>query len=64
MSSKSRYAGDEAADWFSTYLSSPGCKVYQICEPRYCAEDTKWGNRALPMDKVKTIIKISIMFTE
>ena len=52
ISSKSRYVGDEAATWFSTLLNSPGCRMYQIYEPRYSMQDTKWGDIALPGDKV------------
>ena len=52
ISSKSRYVGDEAAAWFSTFLNHPGCRMYQIYEPRYSMQDTKWGDVALPGDKV------------
>ena len=52
ISSKSRYAGDEAAAWFSTLLNKPGCKMYQIYEPRDSTKDTKWGDLASPGDKV------------
>ena len=55
ISSKSRYVGDEAAAWFSALLNSPGCRMYQIYEPRYSMQDTKWGDVALPGDKVCTI---------
>ena len=52
ISSISQYTGDEAAAWFSTLLDTPGCKMYQICEPRKSTEDTKWGDIALPGDQV------------
>ena len=52
ISSISQYAGDEAAAWFSTLLNVPGCKMYQIHEPRYGSEEEKWGDIALPGDKV------------
>ena len=52
ISSKSQYAGDEAAVWFSTLLDKPGCKLYQIHEFRDSTEDTKWGNLARTGDKV------------
>lgn len=55
ISSKSRYVGDEAAAWFSTLLNNPGCRMYQIYEPRYSMQDTKWGDIALPGDKVQHI---------
>ncbi|CAH3150256.1 unnamed protein product [Porites lobata] len=51
ISSISQYAGDEAAAWFSTLLNVPGCKMYQIHEPRYGSEEEKWGDIALPGDK-------------
>lgn len=51
-SSRSQYAGDEAAAWFSTLLDKPGCKLYQLNEPRDCMQDTKWGDLAQPGDKV------------
>lgn len=52
ISSKSCYVGDEASLWFSTLLNKPGCKMYQIHEPRDSTKDTKWGNLASPGDKV------------
>ena len=52
ISSRSQYAGDEAAAWFSTLLDKPGCKLYQLNEPRDCTQDTKWGDLAQPGDKV------------
>ena len=52
ISSRSQYAGDEAAAWFSTLLDKPGCKLYQLNEPRYSTQDTKWGDLAQPGDKV------------
>ncbi len=52
ISSRSQYAGDEAAVWFSTLLDKPGCKLYQIHELRESAQDTKWGNVARSGDKV------------
>ena len=52
ISSISQYAGDEASAWFSTLLNVPGCKMYQIHEPRYGSEDKRWGEYALPGDKV------------
>ena len=55
ISSISQYAGDEAAAWFSTLLNVPGCKMYQIHEPRYSSEDKIWGEFALPGDKVRTL---------
>ncbi|KAL9953905.1 hypothetical protein ACROYT_G041378 [Oculina patagonica] len=51
ISSRSQYAGDEAAVWFSTLLDKPGCKLYQIHELRDSTQDTKWGNLASPGDK-------------
>ena len=55
ISSISQYAGDEGAAWFSTLLNVPGCKMYQIHEPRYGHEDTKWGDCSLLGDKVTTV---------
>ncbi len=48
-----RYVGDEAAEWFSKYLDKPGCKMYQLSKPRIIREDEKWGDVALPDDKVR-----------
>ena len=56
ISSISQYAGDEAAAWFSTLLNVPGCKMYQIHEPRYSNEEEKWGDIALPGDKVTFLL--------
>ena len=61
ISSKSRYAGDEAAAWFSTLLNKPGCKMYQIYEQRDSTKDTKWGNLASPGDKVHNFLLIVIL---
>ena len=47
-----RYVGDEAAEWISTYLDKPGCKIYQLTKPRIIQEDEKWGNVAQPGDQV------------
>ena len=52
ISSRSQYAGDEAAAWFSTLLDKPGCKLYQLNEPRHSTQDTKWGDLAQPGDRV------------
>ena len=52
ISSRSQYVGDEAAAWFSTLLDKPGCKLYQLNEPRDSMQDTKWGDLAQPGDKV------------
>lgn len=52
ISSRSQYAGDEAAAWFSTFLDKTGCKLYQIHELRDSTQDTKWGNLARPGDRV------------
>jgi len=51
ISSRSQFVGDEAAIWFSTLLNSPGCKMYQIYEPRYATKDAKWPDLALPGDR-------------
>jgi len=52
MYGEGRYIGDEAAQWFSNYLSKPGCKMYQLSQPRVICEDEKWGDVGLPEDKV------------
>lgn len=52
ISSRSQYAGDEAATWFSTLLDKPKCKLYQLHEPRDSTQDTKWGDLAQPGDRV------------
>ena len=49
-----RYVGDDAAEWFSNYLKKPGYKMYQLSKPRVICEDKKWGDIALPDDKVIT----------
>ena len=46
------YVGDEAAEWFSNYLKKPGCKLYKLSRPKLICEDDKWGDVALPDDKV------------
>ncbi|CAH3140548.1 unnamed protein product [Pocillopora meandrina] len=46
-----QYVGDEAAEWFSSYLKRPGCKLYKLSQPKLICEDEKWGDVALPGDK-------------
>lgn len=64
IASKSQYTGDEAAAWFSTLLNKPGCKLYQIHEPRDSTQDTKWGNLALPGDKVRNNKSMYLTFNQ
>ena len=64
ISSISQYAGDEAAAWFSTLLNVPGCKMYQIHEPRYSSEEEKWGDIALPGDKVTFFWNKGVFYDE
>ena len=64
ISSISQYAGDEAAAWFSTLLNVPGCKMYQIHEPRYSSEEQKWGDIALPGDKVTFVWNKGVFYDE
>ena len=52
MDGEGRYVGDEAAQWFSSYLNKPGCKMYQLSQPRVIYEDEKWGDVGRPDDKV------------
>ena len=52
ISSRSQYAGAEAAAWFSTLLNKSGCKLYQINELRDSTQDTKWGDLAQAGDRV------------
>ena len=53
MYGEGRYVGDEAAQWFSSYLNKPGCKMYQLSQPRVICEDEKWGDVGRPGDKVQ-----------
>ena len=52
MDGEGQYVGDEAAQWFSNYLNKPGCKMYQLSQPRVISEDEKWGDVGRPDDKV------------
>ena len=54
-----QYVGDEAAEWFSSYLKRPGCKLYKLSQPKLIYEDEKWGDVALPGDKV--ILTLCVM---
>ena len=56
MYGEGRYVGDEAAEWFSNFLNKPGCKMYKLSKPRVISEDDKWGDVALPGDKVKLLM--------
>lgn len=47
--------GDEAAEWISNFLNKPGYKMYKLSKPRVICEDDKWGDVALPDDKVNVI---------
>ena len=51
-----RYVGDEAAEWISNYLDKPGCKIYQLTQPRIIQEDKEWGDVAQPGDEVLWLI--------
>ena len=53
MDGQGQYVGDEAAQWFSSYLNKPGCKMYQLSQPRVICEDEKWGDVGRPDDKVQ-----------
>lgn len=55
MFGEGQYVGDEAAQWFSSYLNKPGYKMYQMSQPRVICEDEKWGDVGLPEDKVHDI---------
>ena len=56
MYGEGKYVGDEAADWFSSYLNKPGYKMYQLSQPRVICEDEKWGDVGLPDDKVHSMV--------
>ena len=56
MDGEGQYVGDEAAQWFSSYLNKPGCKMYQLSQPRVICEDEKWGDVGLPDDKVHSMM--------
>lgn len=55
MFGEGQYVGDEAAQWFSSYLNKPGYKMYQMSQPRVICEDEKWGDVGLPEDKVHDV---------
>lgn len=46
-----QYVGDEAAEWFSTYLEKPGCKMYQLSIPRKMQDDEVWADVSKPGDE-------------
>ena len=61
MDGEGQYVGDEAAQWFSSYLNKPGCKMYQLSQPRVICEDEKWGDVGLPDDKVQLDINLLLI---
>ena len=61
MDGEGQYVGDEAAQWFSSYLNKPGCKMYQLSQPRVICEDEKWGDVGRPDDKVYPMMLLKIV---
>ena len=52
MSGEGAYAGDEAAEWCSTFLEGKGFKMYRTTKPRRLNTDDDWHAVAQAKDKV------------